>query len=122
MSETLMNISKSLQRRCHSFMNARRFSFLPFGSANITAAMTRVKMTKKELELELYRFMEIHEVKLVTEALNWEKIMNNSGTSISYGCGKCFFKDRKCFKLTKGVLPCEIVEWPLGCGQYFEKL
>lgn len=122
MSETLLNISKSLQRRCHSSRVARRFSFLPFGSANITAAMTRVRFTKKELELELHKLMEIHDVKLVSEALNWEKVANNSGTSLSYGCGKCFFKGRKCHQLTKGVPPCEIVKWPLGCTQYFEKL
>lgn len=122
MSETLMNISKSLQRRCHSFMNARRFSFLPFGSANYTAAMTRVRFTKKELELELHKLMEIHDVKLVSEALNWEKVVNNSGTSLSIGCGKCYFNGRRCHQLTKGVPPCEIAKWPLGCTQYFEKL
>lgn len=79
-------------------------------------------MTKKELELELVRLMEINDVKLVSEALSWEKIFGGGNQQRSYGCGKCFFKGRKCYQLTKGVPPCEIVKWPLGCTQYFEKL
>lgn len=79
-------------------------------------------MTKKELELELVRLMEINDVKLVSEHLTWEKIYGGGTSQRSYGCGKCFFKDRKCYQLTKGVTPCEIVKWPLGCTQYFEKL